>query len=97
MIIYEFLTWLIIQLGSIRHRYIKKFYGQRGFFGFVNRYDRDERNLIKNHRLSKHGFYLICCDCGLTHHLFLDENNWLHLIPERPKDYKYKWRPRWAK
>lgn len=89
MLIYEILTWLIIQLGKLREWYIIHFKN-----GFFEREDRDKINRIYRGQiqLKYDGFGLICCDCGLTHKL----KNWndkdLHCIPYRPKNYKYKLR-----
>ena len=92
MLIYEFLTWLIIRLGRSRHWYLKKFYWKTGFY---LRTDRDEMNKLEGGQglLKGAGFALECCDCGLTHFI----KNWedsedLHCIPHRPKNYKYKLR-----
>lgn len=90
MIIYEILTWLIIQLGKLRAKYVRKVYWN----SYVVRIDRDEMNKIERGQiqLGYGGFALECCDCGLTHTL----KNWgkkdLHCVPHRPIRYKYKLR-----
>lgn len=91
MIIYEIITQLIIFLSRLRYWYLKKF---GGIHAFTIRKDKDEINLIRNHNFDHEGFYLACCDCDLTHNLFLDkqDKSILHCIPQRPRDYKYKLR-----
>lgn len=32
---------------------------------------------------------LECCDCGLTHGLYIDEKGFLRTIPWRPRDFRY--------
>lgn len=60
MIIYEILTWLIIQLGKLRHWYLLKFYWKTGFCVRV------ERNIPMTPEQLKHIFENECCDCGLA-------------------------------
>jgi len=90
MLIYEILTWLIIQLGKLRAKYVRKVYWN----SYVGRKDRDKINRLERGQvyLKHQGFGLECCDCGLTHLL----KNWgeidLHCIPYRPQNYKYKLR-----
>lgn len=90
MIIYEILTWFIIQLGKLRQRYVKKFYWN----SYIGRIDRDEINRIWRGQIQLQygGFGLECCDCGLTHLLKNCGDEDLHCIPYRPKNYKYKFR-----
>ena len=83
MIIYELLTWLIIQLGKLRYWYLKKFYWRTGFC------IRKDRNCPMPAEEVKHIFQNECCDCSLVHQI---ENNATNWYPIRPKNYKYKLR-----
>lgn len=47
----------------------------------IRNYSRDEKPYVQNR--------LECCDCGLTHGLYIDEKGFLRTIPWRPEDYKY--------
>lgn len=87
MLFYEILTWLIIKLSDARFLYLKKYFWKTGF---VLRKDRELR--LKDHKLRINGLEFRCCDCGLVHFLFIDDNDSLHFIPLRPKDYKYRLR-----
>ncbi|MBA7652812.1 hypothetical protein ES703_60651 [subsurface metagenome] len=80
MIIYEILTWLIILLGKIREKYLKKFCWKTGF------YVRLDRGTEVNPKTT---YEFKCCDCGLTHSV---ENYGSDFYPIRPKDYKYRLR-----
>lgn len=80
MLIYEILTWLIIQLGKLRHWYLLKFYWRTGF------YVRKDRNVPIPAEEVKCVFNNECCDCGLVHSIEDGAINW---YPIRPKDYKY--------
>ncbi len=82
---YRLLTFLVIALSILRERICRH-------APWELRKDRDERNLISGSWLSKDsGILLECCDCGLAHRLYEDKSG-THCIPQRPKEYDYKWR-----
>lgn len=81
--LYKLLTTIIILLAKLRKRCVHD---------WVLRKERDEHNLIPNYSFSKgRGLIIECCDCGLGHQFYEDEKG-IHCIPERPRDYDYKWR-----
>jgi len=84
MIIYKLLTFLIMLLAKLRHKWG---YGK----SWVIRKDRDEANLIPGYSFKGKGIMIICCDCGLGHRFFEDDKG-IHCLPERPEKYDYKWR-----
>lgn len=83
--------WLYMMLTSA----IKLIAGWRYRLGnkccWEVRWERDARNLIPSSHLSdKEGTTCLgCCDCGLDHAIWVDEPG-LHLVPLRPKGFKYK-------
>ena len=87
--IYTVLTALIILLAKLRRRV--------RWWRF--REDRD-LPLVKIKSLARRqvgsGFtyytQLECCDCGLTHGLYVDEEGFVRTVPRRPRGYGYKLR-----
>ena len=86
---YEGLTEVIKRMNEFR----KKFGSNWVFRG-----ERDQplvkaKNLdIRNYKPGEYPHVqnrLKCCDCGLTHGLYIDEKGFLRTIPWRPRDYKY--------
>lgn len=75
-------------------RFIKVLAGWRykvgNSIGWQARWERDDMNLIASEYLSdtKATTRLGCCDCDLDHGIWVD-NKGLHLVPWRPKNYKY--------
>lgn len=82
LLIYKALTQLIIILGIAR----QKLSCRR-----VVRSDRTFFNETSEIRVPSWGVFSECCDCGLTHRLWLDERG-LYQRPERPEGYDYSWR-----
>jgi len=82
LLIYKALTQLIIILGIARQRL-----GLRR----VVRSNRTFFNEVSEIRVPSWGVFNECCDCGLTHRLWLDERG-LYQRPERPEGYDYGWR-----
>jgi len=50
----------------------------------IRNYNKDGKPYIQNR--------LECCDCGLTHGLYIDDRGFLRTIPWRPGKYNYKFR-----
>jgi len=90
--IYTLLTTLIILLAKLR-----KHSGVKWDF----RMERDQplvkaKNLdILNYKEGEQPHNqnrLECCDCGLTHGLYIDGKGFLRAVPWRPGNYSYKLR-----
>lgn len=86
MLFYEVITFLLTCLSRLRNWYLFRVYKWEVWF----RVDRDRP--VKDHCIYKGGFTLECCDCGLAHLIALDSEGLLHIVPIRPRNYKYKFR-----
>lgn len=85
---YTLLTALIILLGRLRKRVARN---------WDFRLERDQplaRDKNLRSETDKPYVYnrLECCDCGLTHGLYIDAKGFLRTIPWRPGSYRYRLR-----
>jgi len=81
--IYEILTFLIMVLGWLREKLKLRWVilKHRTFFTSMK-------------ELEGFGYLFVCCDCGLSHRVFLKKEGEF-MQPSRPNGYSYKLRALW--
>ena len=82
ILLYELLTQIIILISQVRERL------------WLKMYIRFERKIMTNlidFPLIGLSTQIKCCDCGCRHYFYV-KKKMMHVIPVRPKNYKYKLR-----